>query len=81
MLAYITSAMPRFDSYLDLYPTTQLRRALYAIHNDLIEFCLSSAEFLNRNLLGNPPMVSMKREKNDLTCICSKHTPSDMVRG
>ncbi|KAF4769379.1 hypothetical protein HAV15_008731 [Penicillium sp. str.  len=53
MLAYITSAMPRFDSYLDLYPTTQLRRALYAIHNDLIEFCLSSAEFLNRNLLAN----------------------------
>jgi hypothetical protein len=73
-------AMPRFDSYLDLYPTTQLRRALYAIHDDLIEFCLACAEFLNRNVLGNPlSFYKTTKSEHNLTGICNKHSPPNMV--
>ncbi|POR34399.1 Pfs domain-containing protein [Tolypocladium paradoxum] len=48
MLDHLTGAMPRFESYLDLYPTPQLRRAMRAIYDDFIEFCLS------RNILRLP---------------------------
>lgn len=46
--------MPRFETYLDLYPTPQLRRAMRDIYDDFVEFCLSSAGFLSRSVLGKP---------------------------
>jgi hypothetical protein len=52
MLDHLTAAMPRFETYLDLYPTPQLRRAMRAIYDDFIDFCLSSADFLSRTALG-----------------------------
>ncbi|KAF5001848.1 hypothetical protein FDECE_10837 [Fusarium decemcellulare] len=53
MLDHLAKAMPRFKSYLDLYPTTQLRRAMRAIYDDFVEFCLSSADFLSRGVIEN----------------------------
>lgn len=52
MLDQLTKAMPRFQAYLDILPTVQLRRALRDIYDDFIEFCLSTADFLSRNPVG-----------------------------
>ncbi|KAF2645929.1 hypothetical protein P280DRAFT_442915 [Massarina eburnea CBS 473.64] len=53
MLDQLTKLMPRFESYLDIYPTYELRRALRDIYDDFIEFCLSTTTFLNRHPVEN----------------------------
>ena len=49
MLSDMTLAMPRFDQFISLYPSSErLQRAVLDLYLDYIDLCVSSARFLSR---------------------------------
>lgn len=67
MLEQLTSAMPRFETYLNLYPTTQLRLAMRRLYDDFVDFVLTSADFLSRSNYGKYHPATQRDSRPELT--------------
>lgn len=64
MIEHLTDTMPRFETYLNLYPTPALRKAMRAIYDDMIDFILTSVIFLSRRRYGITSQPQIIRYKN-----------------
>lgn len=65
MLERLTSSMPRFETYLNLYPTAQLRQVMRHLYDDFISFVLTSADFLSGGVYGNFPRETLKLRRHE----------------
>ncbi|KAF2175362.1 hypothetical protein K469DRAFT_611004 [Zopfia rhizophila CBS 207.26] len=53
MLNDLIETLPRFEIYLNLYPTPELQRAIWLVYDDYVGFCLDTAAWISSKPIYN----------------------------